>query len=122
MVEILGAGRTIGGGFVVFDIAWDGDLTESRSVLWSMEVSSGDGTDAIDLGHLRVDGAFSSQFVDDQASGRRKEVAEDADLRDDEITVRFPENLVGVAVEWPVWRAVIALDGVPVASQLVALS
>ncbi len=122
MVDILGAGRTIGGGVVAFDIAWQGDLSASGSVLWSMEVSSGDGTDVVDLGHLRADGAFSAQFVDDRASGRREEVAEDADLRDDEITVRFPENLVGGAVEWPVWRAVIAVDGKPVASELVTLS
>ena len=122
MVEILGTGRTVGGGVVAVDITWSGDLSGTRSVLWSMEVSTGDGDEGVDLGHLRTDGAFRAQFVEDRASGRREDVPEDADLRDGQITLRFPAGVVGVAVEWPVWRAVIAVDGVPAASELVTLS
>ncbi len=122
MVQILGSGRTVAGAVVAFDITWEGDLSADSSVLWSMEVSTSDGTESVDLGYQRNGGAFTAQFVDDPASGRREEVPEDADLGSGQITVRFPANVVGVAVEWPVWRAVIAVDGVPTTSEVVAVS
>jgi hypothetical protein len=85
-------------------------------------VTNQEGTESVDLGYQRGNGADDTQFVDDPASGRREEVPADADLSDGEITVRFPTEVVGVAVEWPVWKAVIVVDGTPVASEVVTLS
>lgn len=49
--------------------------------------------------------------------GRRPaEVRPDADLDAEKITVRFPASVVGVAVEWPSWQAVITVDAREVAS------
>jgi hypothetical protein len=42
----------------------------------------------------------------------------DAEVGSAGITARFPTNVVGVAVEWPVWRAVITVDGADVAEQV----
>jgi hypothetical protein len=110
MVQIRECGRTVAAEYVAFDIRWDGDLSGERSVLWSMAVGSEDGADTVRLGYQRT-GDDVVQFVDDEASGRRAEVPQDADLGDDEITVRFPAEVVGVAAEWPVWRAVLVVDG-----------
>jgi hypothetical protein len=109
MVQILGCGRTVGGDVVAFDIRWDGEVPAGASVLWSMEVSNGE--ESVLLGHQRNGDALVTQFVDASSTGRREEVEDDADLVDGEITVRFPAGVVGVALEWPVWRALIAVDG-----------
>ena len=122
MTQIRACGRTMAGDFIAFDIHWEGEVPPSGSVCWAMDVTSGDGSDQVRLGYERMDGAFSEQYVDDRRSGRRHSVAEDADCRDHEITVRFPANVVGVAVEWPVWRAVIAVDGVDVAERVAAVA
>jgi hypothetical protein len=125
MVEIIDCGRTIASGLVAFDIRWAGPVPDQEPVQWSMFVGSEDGRDRVQLGLLRSEDGSSVQFVDDDTTGRRSEVDVDADLRnhDDpeggEVTVRFPEEVVGVAVEWPVWRAVMVLGGVPVAERLV---
>jgi hypothetical protein len=116
MVQILGCGRTVGGGLVAFDIRWDGEVPDNEPVLWSMEISNGE--ESVLLGHQRNGGTFVTQFVDASSTGRREEVPEDADRGDGEMTVRFPAELVGVAVEWPVWKAVIAVDGSEVASEV----
>src|SRR5688500_2633861 len=121
MTEILHCGRTVSGGVVGIDIRWDGPLTPRQSVLWSMVVSSDDGTDEIRLSHGRA-GDSVQQFVDDLSSGRRRDVEPDADVGDDEVVVRFPTDVVGVAVEWPVWRAVITVDGEDVAAKVVPQS
>jgi hypothetical protein len=118
MVQILGCGRTVGGGVVAIDIRWDGDLPATEPVLWSMEISNGE--ESVLLGHQRNSGAFVTQFVDASSTGRREEVSEDAELGDGEMTVRFPAELVGVAVEWPMWKAVIAVNGAEVASEICA--
>ena len=120
MTEIRHCGRTVSGDIVGLDIQWDGVLEPQQSVTWSMFVSSEDGADEIHLGHLRAGGSVE-QFVDDRSSGRRQSVDPDADVSDDEIVIRFPANVVGVAVEWPVWRAVIAVDGHEVATRVVPL-
>lgn len=121
MTQILECGRTMAGAFIAFSIRWDGDLPSEGTVSWSMVVTSGDGSDELRLGYERAGGSFSQQYVDDRASGRRQPVEEDADLKDDEITARFPASVVGVAVEWPVWRAVIAVDGTDVAEQVASM-
>ena len=120
MTEILHCGRTVSGDVVGIDIRWDGRLQPREGVLWSMHVSSDDGADEIRLGHSRA-GDTSEQFVDDVGSGRRQSVEPDADVGDDEIVVRFPASIVGVAVEWPVWKAVITVDGREVAARVVPL-
>jgi hypothetical protein len=122
MLQITRSGRTVAGGFVAFDIAWEGELPPDSAVLWSMEVTNQEGTESVDLGYQHSSGVDDTQFVDAQSSGRREEVPADADLSDGEITVRFPTEVVGVAVEWPVWKAVIVVDGSPVASEVVTLS
>jgi hypothetical protein len=120
MVEILGCGRTVGGGVVAFDIRWEGSVPGTESVLWSMEISNGD--ESVLLGHQRNSGGFVTQFVDASSTGRREEVPEDVDQGDGEMTVRFPAEVVGVAVEWPTWKAVIAVNGAEVASEICASS
>jgi hypothetical protein len=116
MVQIVGCGRTIGGGVVAFHIEWDGDLPGESSVLWSMEISNGE--ESVHLGHQRNGGEFVAQFVDASSTGGRADVPEDADLGGTDITARFPEDVVGVAVEWPVWKALIVVDGAEVASEV----
>jgi len=121
MVQISRCGRTIAGDFVAFDIGWEGELNGS-TVLWSVVISSDDSNERLQLGHERgVDGSFRSQFVFSGNSADQEQLKEDADLRDGEITVRFPAPVVGVAVEWPVWRAVITVDGEDLDSQVIAV-
>ena len=59
-----------------------------------------------------------SQYARDLSTGRTQEVSPDADLGLDagEITVRFPADVVGLAVEWPSWQAVILVAGEDVAT------
>jgi hypothetical protein len=121
MTQIARAGRTATKGVVAFDVGWEGDLSRHESVLWSMLITSPDGRETVQLGYQVFHGAFSAQFVRDQVSGRQEDLEQDADLRDDEITVRFPAERVGVAAGWPSWRAVITVDGDDVAEKLVAL-
>ena len=116
--EITHCGRTITGNIVGIDIQWSGRLDPQQSVVWSMFVSSEDGADEVHLGHLRA-GDSIEQFVDDRSSGRRQSVEPDADVSDAEIVIRFPANVVGVAIEWPVWKAVIAVDGQDIATRVV---
>ena len=127
MVEILDCGRTIASGLVAFDIRWEGRLPEQGAVQWSVFVTSTDGQETVQLGLLRADDGSMVQFVDDDTTGRRSEVDVDADLRDHddpgggEVTVRFPDEVVGVAVEWPAWRAVVSVGGVPASERLLTL-
>ena len=120
MTQILECGRTIAGEYVAFDISWEGDLSRG-TVVWSMEVASADGTEKVRLSHQRVDGGEAEQFVDDLTTGRRQSLEADAEVGDAEITARFPANIVGVAVEWPVWRAVVTVDGSDVAERVATL-
>ena len=118
MTEISHCGRTVSGDIVGIDLRWDGALEPQESVMWSVFVTSEDGADEIHLGHLRSGGSVQ-QFVDDRSTGRRQAVEPDADVSDDEIVVRFPTNVVGVAVDWPVWKAVITVDGEDLATRVV---
>jgi hypothetical protein len=119
MVSIQRAGRTITGDLVAFDVRWEGPLEGSR-VAWSMVVS--DGSSEVRLCHEQTGEKAAGQYVVDGVSGRRQEVAVDADLHGEEITVRFPADAVGVAVEWPMWVAVVTVDGRDVAHQAVPVS
>jgi hypothetical protein len=118
MVQIVECGRTVGGGLVAFDIRWEGEVPDTGPALWSMEISNGE--ESVLLGHQRSGGGAVTQFVDASSTGRREEVPEDADRGDGAITVRFPADVVGVAVEWPVWKAIIAVEGAEVASDICA--
>src|SRR3954447_6894207 len=109
MLEITDSGRTITGAFVAFDVRWEGGSSEPETGTWSMAITEGDET--VHLVYERRDGDFVAQYVDDSSTGRRRDVDEDADLRDHEITVRFPADVVGVAVEWPAWKATLAVPG-----------
>ena len=108
-VTIDHCGRTIAASVVAYDIRWTGELPEDREVTWAVRVVSDDGSSQVELGHRR-DGARSSQYALDLSTGRTQEVAVDADHNGDEITVRFPADVVGLAIEWPIWRAVIEVD------------
>lgn len=114
-VAIEHCGRTTAAAVVAFDIQWSGDLPPDREVTWAVRVASPDGDGRVELGHQRS-GAGTSQYALDLTSGRRQEVGVDADLEDGEITVRFPTDVVGLAVEWPTWQAVIEVGGEDVAS------
>jgi hypothetical protein len=118
MVSIAHAGRTTTGDLVAFDVRWEGPLTGS-SVVWTMVVS--DGVSEVRLCHERAGDAVR-QYVVDGTTGRRRDVDADADVGEDEVTVRFPAEAVGVAVEWPVWVAVVTVDGQDVAHNAVPVS
>jgi hypothetical protein len=119
-VTIEHCGRTAAASVVAFDIQWSGDLPPNREVTWAVRVASQDVDGQVELGHRRSGGG-TSQYALDLSTGRRQDVGVDADLQDDEITVRFPTEVVGLAVEWPTWQAVIAVDGEDVASLAVPL-
>lgn len=116
MVSIAHAGRTVTGDLVAYDVRWEGPLDGDR-IVWSMCVS--DGASEVRLCHEREDGGSTAQYVLDGETGRRQDVTVDADLHDDEVTVRFPADAVGVAVEWPVWVAIVSVDGRQLAHQAV---
>lgn len=115
MTQIRECGRTIGGGIVVFDISWDGDLPAGK-VAWVVTIS-GDGDEQVALVHERTDGAFAAQYL--QAGAGRHDVEEDATVEDDHLTARFPADLVGVATQWPVWKAAVVVNGQPASEQVI---
>lgn len=110
-------GRTISGGFVAFDMRWEGEVPADGDVQWSARVS--EGQEEVRLVHARSAG-IAEQYI--LGGAGRHDVDPDADLEDDEITVRFPAEVVGVAVEWPVWTTVITIDGEDVTHMVVPTS
>jgi hypothetical protein len=122
-VEITECGRTIAGDVVAFTIEWDGDPV--GEVVWAMRITSDDRAETVELGvaldqSSEADGTADRQWV--EGDGRRQDVEVDADLGEGEVTARFPAEVVGVAVEWPVWSAVVLVDGQVVAEQVVPVS
>ena len=115
-VTIEHCGRTVAGDYVAFDIQWEGTLPDTRSLEWTMVVTAPDGEETVRLTYQQVNGS-AGQHV--EAAAGRVELDADADLDDGEVTVRFPANVVGVAVEWPVWTAVITADGEDLATCVV---
>ena len=116
-VEITECGRTIAGDLVAFTIEWDGE--PGGELGWAVRISSADRSEVVELGcSLGEEGGTADrQWV--EAEGRRQDVEVDADLGEGEVTVRFPAAVVGVAVEWPVWTAVVTVDGEVVAEQVI---
>lgn len=110
-------GRTVSGDFVAFTIRWTGDVDSASEVQWSMVVSEGE--EEVSLVHARR-GASATQYVVGRAG--REDVEPDADVSEHEVTVRFPAEVVGVAVEWPSWTAVLTVDGEDVAREVVPAS
>jgi hypothetical protein len=110
-VEITECGRTLGGGLVAFDIQWDGSL--SGDVQWVVRITSADRTETVALTVSSED----RQYV--ECDGRQVDVDPDADLSEGEITARFPEDVVGVAIEWPTWTAAVSVDGQVVAEHVI---
>lgn len=110
-------GRTIAGGFVAFDMRWEGQVPPDADVQWSVCVS--EGREEVRLVHAR-----SARGVEQYVVGvaGREDVQPDADLSDDEITVRFRAEVVGVAVEWPVWTTVLTIDGEDVSHMVIPTS
>ncbi len=111
-------GRTVASDVIAFDIQWEGPLPAARTMAWSMVVTGPDGRETVRLVHERT-GEQVSQHV--QAASGRVEVAPDADVDEGEVTVRFPVEVVGAAVDWPVWTAVMTADGQELASCVVPL-
>ena len=118
-VTIKHCGRTAAGDFVAFDIQWDGPLPSARSLAWRMVVTAPDGKETVRLTLQQVEGR-ATQHV--EATSGRMELDADAEIDDGEVTVRFPANVVGVAVEWPVWTAVLEADGEELATCVVPIS
>ena len=116
MTQIRECGRTVAGDLVAFDIQWDGDL-EGDDVAWVALVCSVD-DEEVHLVH-RVKGGSAEQYVEGERG--RQDVDVDADVREDDVIVRFPASVVGVAVDWPTWVAVVAVDGEEVARQAIPL-
>ena len=108
-------GRTIAASVVAFDIRWVGALPEGADLTWAVRVTSDDGSSRLELVHRRDRGRLE-QYARDLTTDRAQEVRPDADLEERGITVRFPIDVVGVAVEWPTWQAVVAVDGEDVAT------
>lgn len=108
-------GRTIAGAFVAWDVRWHGELPEDVDVQWSMVVANGE--EEIRLVHGRRTDRIEQYVV---GAAGRDDVEPDADLSEGEITVRFPADLVGAAVEWPVWTAVLTVAGEDVSRQVVS--
>ena len=102
-------GRTIAASVVAFDIRWTGHLPDDREVTWAVRVGSDDGGSHVELG-LRRAGGRTTQYALDLSTGRQQEVRVDADIHDEEVTVRFPAEVVGAATGWPIWQAVIEVD------------
>ncbi len=121
MLEITDCGRTLGGGVVAFDIRWEGEPSRPATATWSVAISEGEGSESVRLVYECRDGDFAAQYVDETSTGQRRDVDENADLRDHEITVRFPADIVGVAVEWPVWKASVAVPGEDTATAVVTI-
>ena len=119
-VTIEHCGRTVAASVVAFDIRWVGDLPEDAAMTWAVRVASADGGSGLELGHRR-DRGRPAQYARDVTTGREQEVGPDADLVDGGITVRFPLEVVGVAVEWPTWQAVVVVDGQDVATCAIVL-
>jgi hypothetical protein len=113
--EIRECGRTVGGGIVVFDVTWDGDLT-GGTVAWVVTIDNEDSSERVVLCHERT-GDDVRQFV--AADGRQQDVRVDATIEDDHATVRFPDEIVGVAADWPVWQALLVVDGTAVSEQVI---
>ncbi len=121
MTQILECGRSIGGGTVVFDIEWEGGLSGDR-LGYCVTIISSDNSEQVTLVHQRGAGeegaGAGEQYV--EAAGDRRPVTVDADVSDDHVTARFPQDVVGVAVDWPVWKAALLSDGSPVAEAVIA--
>lgn len=119
-VTIDHCGRTVAASVVAFDIQWTGELPAGRDVTWAVRVTSPDGGEEVELGHRRTENQVA-QYVRDLATGRTSQVEPDADLDGTGITARFPADVVGVALEWPTWCAVIEVDGEDVTSLAVSV-
>ena len=117
-VEITGCGRTIAADVVAFTVQWSGEPPLHRTVTWAARVTGPDGREAVELGYQRA-GDEEQQYVADLLTGRRQELALDAEAEAGALTARFPASIVGVAVEWPTWHAVIAVDGNQLAAQVI---
>jgi hypothetical protein len=113
-------GRTIAASVVAFDIRWSGELPADSEVTWAVRVTSGDTDENVELGHRRSGGRVS-QYARDLSTGRTQEVSPDADFDAGEITVRFPADVVGLAIEWPTWKAVIEVAGEEVSALAVTV-
>ncbi|QIK66693.1 hypothetical protein G7072_10390 [Nocardioides sp. HDW12B] len=111
-------GRTVGGGIVVFDITWDGTLA-GTTVAWVVTIDDEEGSERVVLCHERTGGpdGTARQFV--AADGRQQDVRTDATVEDDHVTARFPAEIVGVAAEWPVWKALLVVDGAAISEQVI---
>jgi hypothetical protein len=118
-VTIKHCGRTLAGDYVAFDIQWEGSVPFEADAGWTMVVTAPDGVETVRLEHRRTAGV-ATQFV--EAAAGRVEMDPDVDLDEGEITARFKADVVGVAVEWPVWTAVLSVDGTDVSSMVVPIS
>jgi hypothetical protein len=116
MTNIRECGRTVAGDLVAFDIQWDGELP-GDDVVWAAHICSVD-DEEVRLVH-RLAGGTAEQYVEGEKG--RRDVEVDADVREDDVIVRFPSNVVGVAVDWPTWVAVLVVDGEEVARQAIPL-
>ena len=116
MTQISGCGRTVAGDIVAFDIAWEGELA-SDDVAWSAQISSPEGEELV-LVHRLASGS-AEQYVEGESG--RQDVDVDADVRDDDVIVRFPSSVVGAAADWPTWMAVLTVDGEDVAREAIPL-
>jgi hypothetical protein len=119
-VEITECGRTIAGDVVAFTIEWDGE--PSGEAEWAVRVTSADRSETVELGCSlgEAGGSADRQWVVGDTG--RQDVEVDADLGEGEITARFPAEVVGVAVEWPLWTAVVSVGGEVVAEHVIPTS
>lgn len=124
MVTIEHCGRTVAADVVAFDVVWSGELPEGSPVVIAAVVTSDDGEEAVELCHERASGPreAEAQYVVDQVTGRRRDVHPDATYGDREVTVRFSAEVVGVAVDWPIWQAVVRVGGEEIARKAIPVT
>lgn len=115
MVRIEHSGRTVAADVVAFGVVWSGELPEGSQVAFVAVVTSDSGEEVVELCYEPPTGGAEAQYVVDRATGRRRDVDPDVTDSDGEVTVRFSAEVVGVAVDWPLWQAVIRAGGEEIA-------
>lgn len=93
---------------------WEGDVPQTGTVLWQINLRSGDRQTVRFLGYKVVDGQHSAQFVFDFEGAWQATPQPSAHLEAHRLTARFsPLAMEGMGHGWT-WEAVLSVDGADV--------